>query len=62
MYAKSKWVAIFLCLFFGALGIHKFYEGKAAMGILYMFTGGLLGIGIIADLFVLFFRPNPYYP
>ena len=25
---KNKWVSFFLCLFFGYLGIHKFYEGK----------------------------------
>ena len=32
-----------LCLFLGALGVHKFYEGKVGMGILYLgaFTGVL---------------------
>ena len=56
--AKSKWVSFFLCLFFGALGIHKFYEGRILMGILYLCTGGLIGIGVI----ILLFKPNPYYP
>lgn len=60
--AKSKWVSFFLCLFLGYLGIHKFYEGKVLLGILYLCTGGLFGIGIIYDLVVLFFKPNPYYP
>lgn len=26
--AKNKWVAFFLCLFLGYLGVHKFYEGR----------------------------------
>lgn len=60
--AKSKWVSFFLCLFFGVFGAHKFYERRILLGILYIFTGGLFGIGIIVDLIVLFFKPNPYYP
>ena len=58
---KNKWVAFFLCLFIGFLGAHKFYEGKAGMGILYLFTGGLFGIGVIIDLISLLMKPNPYY-
>lgn len=58
---KNKWVAFFLCLFFGCFGIHKFYEGKIGMGVLYLFTGGLLGFGWIIDTFALLFKPNPYY-
>ncbi len=64
MYAgrqKSKWVALLLCLFFGVLGIHKFYEGKIGMGILYLFSGGLFSIGVIIDFIVLLFKPNPYF-
>ncbi|MEE1018622.1 MAG: TM2 domain-containing protein [Acutalibacteraceae bacterium] len=60
--AKSKWVSFFLCLFFGVFGAHKFYEGRILMGILYIFTGGLVGIGVIIDLIILLFKPNPYYP
>ena len=57
----NKWVAFFLCFFFGIIGAHKFYEGKTGMGILYLFTGGLLGVGTLVDLIVLLFKPNPYY-
>lgn len=60
--AKSKWVSFFLCLFLGVFGAHKFYEGRILLGILYIFTGGLFGIGIIIDLVILFFKPNPYHP
>ena len=59
--AKNKWVAFFLCLFIGFLGAHKFYEGKTGMGVLYLFTMGLCGIGVLVDLITLLFKPNPYY-
>lgn len=59
---KSKWVSFFLCLFFGVLGAHKFYEGRILLGIVYIFTGGILGVGVIIDLIILLFKPNPYYP
>lgn len=60
--AKNKWVAFFLCLFLGYLGVHKFYEGRILLGMVYLLTFGLLGVGVIWDLVVLFFKPNPYYP
>lgn len=58
---KNKWVAFFLCLFLGVFGIHKFYEGKILMGIVYICTGGCCGIGVIIDLILLLMKPNPYY-
>lgn len=58
---KNKWVALLLCVFLGFFGAHKFYEGKIGMGILYIFTAGLFGIGIIVDFVTLLFKPNPYY-
>lgn len=58
---RSKWAALLLCFFFGIFGAHKFYEGKAGMGILYLLTVGLFGIGVLVDFIVLLFRPNPYY-
>lgn len=61
LHAKNKWVAFLLCLFLGVIGAHKFYEGKIGMGILYLFTLGLFGIGVIVDLIVLLTKPNPYY-
>lgn len=42
---KSKWTALLLCLFFGFLGAHKFYEGKPTVAVLYACTAGLFGFG-----------------
>ncbi|NEP45975.1 MAG: NINE protein [Okeania sp. SIO2H7] len=38
---------------FGANGLHRFYNGKVATGILWFCTGGLLGIGQFVDLFLI---------
>jgi TM2 domain-containing membrane protein YozV len=37
--------------FFGACGVHRFYAGKYGTGLLWLLTGGLLGIGQFCDLF-----------
>lgn len=44
--------AYILCLFLGFLGVHKFYENKIGMGILYLLTGGLFGIGWFVDIII----------
>ena len=59
--AKNKWVSFLLCVFLGYFGAHKFYEGKIGMGILYLLTCGLFGIGWFVDCIVLLCKPNPYY-
>ena len=59
---KNKWIAFALCAFLGGFGGHKFYEGKIGLGILYLFTGGLLGIGMLVDLISLLFKPTYYIP
>lgn len=56
----NKWVSLMLCLFLGFLGAHKFYEGKGGMGILYILTCGLFGIGWIVDIISILVKPNPY--
>lgn len=56
---KNKWVSLLLCIF--TVCGHKFYEGKIGMGIVYLLTGGLFGIGWFIDIISLIFKPNPYY-
>lgn len=47
---KNKGVALVLCILFGYFGAHKFYVGKSGIGVLYVFTIGLWGIGWIWDI------------
>ncbi|MEY8355868.1 TM2 domain-containing protein [Lachnospiraceae bacterium 54-53] len=56
---KNKWVSLLLCIF--TVCGHKFYEGKLGMGVLYLLTAGLFGIGWIIDIISLLGKPNPYY-
>lgn len=57
----DKIIALVLCICFGWCGAHKFYEGKVGIGIVYLFTFGIFGIGWIADIITIAMKPNPYY-
>lgn len=52
---KSKGTAYVLwCVgLFGILGLHRFYLGKVGTGLIWLFTGGCLGVGAVIDLFTL---------
>ena len=43
----------YLLWIFGFLGAHRFYFGRPVSGTVYLFTFGLLGIGWLADLFLM---------
>ena len=49
---KSRSLTLILCIvgFLGIAGIHRFYTGKVGIGLLFLFTGGLFGLGTIYDL------------
>lgn len=36
--------------FIGLAGLHRIYMGKPASGLLWLFTGGLCGLGQLADV------------
>jgi len=53
---KEKGIAYVLLIIpslFGIAGLHRFYIGQIGMGLIYLFTFGFLGIGLIIDLFTL---------
>lgn len=50
---RSVLVAYLWAFPFGFLGLHKFYLQQTGWGVLYFFTGGLLGIGWLYDLVTL---------
>jgi TM2 domain-containing membrane protein YozV len=53
--AKSTGVAYLWLLLsvVGLCGIQHFYLGKTGRGLLWLFTFGLLGVGVLVDLFTL---------
>ncbi|HOP65903.1 MAG TPA: TM2 domain-containing protein [Bacilli bacterium] len=46
---KSRLIAFLFCTFLGGLGVHRFYVGKIGTGILWLFTAGCFGIGVLID-------------
>ena len=39
--------------FLGLFGVHRMYMGKWISGLLYLFTGGIFGIGVLYDFWTL---------
>ena len=56
----KKSVALPMAIFGGWFGLHKFYEGKTGMGVLYMFTLGLWCIGWLVDIIAIATKPKEY--
>lgn len=50
---KNRLTALLLDLFLGGLGVHRFYMGHTGLGVLYLLTFGLCGIGCFVDLMIL---------
>ncbi|MCK2216737.1 TM2 domain-containing protein [Actinomadura sp. ATCC 31491] len=50
---KSWLVAVLLCFFLGALGVHRFYVGKIGTGILQLVTLGGLGVWVLIDFIMI---------
>jgi TM2 domain-containing membrane protein YozV len=52
---KSLIVGYLLWFFLGLLGVHRFYTGRWVTGLIWLFTGGVLGIGWLVDAVLTFF-------
>ncbi|WCN81301.1 TM2 domain-containing protein [Micromonospora sp. LH3U1] len=50
---KQTGIAYLFWLLLGIFGGHQFYLGKTGRGLLYLFTGGIVGVGVVIDLFTL---------
>lgn len=50
---KSWVVTLLLCIFLGYLGIHRFYTGHVAIGLIQLFTAGGCGIWTLVDFIML---------
>lgn len=51
---RNKWLTtLILCCFLGTLGIHRFYTGHTAIGIVQLLTAGGCGIWTIIDLIMI---------
>jgi TM2 domain-containing membrane protein YozV len=53
---RSQIVALLCVLFFGLLGIHRFYLGYFGIGLVQLFTLGGLGIWVTVGFFRILFR------
>jgi len=47
---KSLLVGYLLWFFLGVFGIHRFYTGRWISGIIWLLTGGLVGVGWLVDV------------
>ena len=50
---KDYTIAWILLTFLGLFGVHRMYLGKWITGIIYLFTGGVFGLGYLYDLWTL---------
>ena len=50
---KNPIVGMILSIFFGTLGVDRFYTGDQGRGLLKFFTGGLCGIYWLIDIFMI---------
>jgi TM2 domain-containing membrane protein YozV len=51
--AKDWLTTLLLCIFLGAFGIHRFYTGHTAIGVVQLLTLGGCGIWVLVDLIMI---------
>ena len=51
---RNKWITcLLLCWFVGVLGVHRFYTGHTALGVLQVLTLGGCGIWALIDFIII---------
>ena len=51
---RNKWITcLLLCWFLGVLGVHRFYSGHTAIGVLQLLTLGGCGIWALIDFIII---------
>lgn len=51
---NNRWIiSLLLCWFFGVLGVHRFYTGHTAIGIIQLLTLGGCGIWALIDFILI---------
>lgn len=53
MNSKGTAYLLWLSIFLGIGGLHRFYNGKMLTGLLWLLTGGLFGVGQLIDLLLI---------
>ena len=53
MNSKGTSYLLWLSIFLGLGGLHRFYNGKMLTGLLWLMTGGLFGVGQLIDLLLI---------
>ena len=51
---RNKWITcLLLCWFLGVFGVHRFYTGHTALGVVQLLTAGGCGIWTIIDFIII---------
>lgn len=54
MEPQKDWLTtLLLCIFLGVFGVHRFYTGHVAIGLVQLFTAGGCGIWVLIDLIMI---------
>lgn len=55
----NKYMILFICIFLGCFGVHRFIVGKYKSGLLYLCTVGLFGFGWLVDIVLICLNKFP---
>lgn len=50
---KKRTINLLICIFLGGFGVHRFMRGDKIIGVIYLFSYGILGFGLIYDIYLI---------